>query len=111
MADIQKFGYELEEAAKVSSVGESLDIIKDVGSAHDVDHTYHVKNLRARMASAMSASPPSPTWRLKPRTRSGRPAFADVAIVHNGQITNYYKLRRRFEKRGYKFQHRQRQPS
>jgi len=26
------------------------------------------------MASAMSASPPSPTWRLKPRTRSGRPA-------------------------------------
>ena len=29
--------------------------------------------------------------------------FADVAIVHNGQITNYYKLRRRFEKRGYKF--------
>ena len=29
--------------------------------------------------------------------------FADVAIVHNGQITNYCKLRRRLEKRGNKF--------
>src|SRR3989304_2811121 len=26
--------------------------------------------------------------------------FADVAIVHNGQITNYWKWRRRLEKRG-----------
>jgi glutamine phosphoribosylpyrophosphate amidotransferase len=29
--------------------------------------------------------------------------FADVAIVHNGQITNYYKMRRRLEKRGFAF--------
>lgn len=29
--------------------------------------------------------------------------FADVAIVHNGQITNYWKMRRRLEKRGFEF--------
>ncbi|MFV2069646.1 MAG: hypothetical protein ACC645_21990, partial [Pirellulales bacterium] len=29
--------------------------------------------------------------------------FYDVAIVHNGQITNYFKLRRRLEQRGYRF--------
>ena len=101
--DVQKFGYELEEAAKVSSVGESLDIIKDVGGAHDVDHTYHVKNFEGthglghvRLATESDVAPEAshPFWAT---------GFADVAIVHNGQITNYYKLRRRFEKRGYKF--------
>ena len=29
--------------------------------------------------------------------------FADVAIVHNGQITNYWKMRRRLEQRDYAF--------
>ena len=29
--------------------------------------------------------------------------FADVAIVHNGQITNYWKMRRRLERRGFEF--------
>ena len=29
--------------------------------------------------------------------------FNDVAIVHNGQITNYFKLRRRLEQLGYRF--------
>ena len=27
----------------------------------------------------------------------------DVAVVHNGHITNYHKLRRRYEQRGYHF--------
>ena len=29
--------------------------------------------------------------------------FADIAIVHNGQITNYWKMRRRLEQRGFEF--------
>ncbi len=29
--------------------------------------------------------------------------FADVAIVHNAQITNYWKMRRRLEKRSFEF--------
>ena len=29
--------------------------------------------------------------------------FADIAIVHNGQITNYWKMRRRLERRGFEF--------
>ncbi|MFP6776887.1 MAG: class II glutamine amidotransferase, partial [Alphaproteobacteria bacterium] len=29
--------------------------------------------------------------------------FSDVAIVHNGQITNYWKMRRRLERRDFEF--------
>ena len=101
--DVQKFGYDLEDAAKVSSVGESLDIIKDIGGAHDVDRIYKVEQFEGthglghvRLATESDVAPEAshPFWAT---------GFADVSIVHNGQITNYYKLRRRFEKRGYKF--------
>jgi glutamine phosphoribosylpyrophosphate amidotransferase len=29
--------------------------------------------------------------------------FPDIAVVHNGQVTNYHKLRRRLEQRGHRF--------
>lgn len=101
--DLQKFAYDMEEAAKVSSIGESLDIVKDVGGAHDVDNVYKVESFEGthgighvRLATESDVAPEAshPFWAT---------GFADVAIVHNGQITNYYKMRRRFEKRGYKF--------
>ena len=101
--DLQSLAYAMEHVAKVVSIGESLDIIKDVGSAHDVDDTYHVHDFagthgigHVRLATESDVSPDAahPFWAT---------GFADVAIVHNGQITNYWKMRRRLEKRGFEF--------
>ena len=101
--DIQKFSYALEHAAKVVSIGNSLDIIKDVGSAEDVDERYHIRKIQGshglghvRLATESDVKPEAahPFWAT---------GFADVAIVHNGQITNYWKMRRRLEQRGYEF--------
>ena len=101
--DIQKLAYAMEDVAKLMSIGESLDIIKDLGGAYDVDNVYHVKNFRGshgighvRLATESDVAPEAshPFWAT---------GFADVSIVHNGQITNYWKMRRRLEKRGYKF--------
>ena len=101
--DVQRFAYAMEHAAKVISIGNSLDIIKDVGSAHDVDDTYGVDTFRGshgighvRLATESEVKPEAahPFWAT---------GFSDVAIVHNGQITNYWKMRRRLEQRGFKF--------
>jgi glutamate synthase domain-containing protein 1 len=101
--DLQSFAYAMEHAAKVVSIGESLDIIKDVGGAHDVDDAYHVAGYtgthgigHVRLATESDVTPDAshPFWAT---------GFADVAIVHNGQITNYWKMRRRLEKRGFEF--------
>ncbi|MEX2649568.1 MAG: class II glutamine amidotransferase [Alphaproteobacteria bacterium] len=101
--DLQRFAYDMEHAAKVFSIGESLDIVKDVGGAHDVDERYKVENFHGshgighvRLATESDVSPDAshPFWAT---------GFADVAIVHNGQITNYWKMRRRLEKRGFAF--------
>jgi len=101
--DLQKFSYTLEHAAKVISIGSSLEIVKDVGSAHDVDDRYQVHAFRGthglghvRLATESDVKPEAshPFWAT---------GFADVAIVHNGQITNYWKMRRRLQRRGFEF--------
>jgi len=101
--DLQKFAYDMEHVAKVFSIGASLDIVKDIGGAHDVDRTYHVEKFHGshgighvRLATESDVAPDAshPFWAT---------GFADVAIVHNGQITNYWKMRRRLEKRGFAF--------
>jgi len=101
--DLQKFAFDMEHAAKLSSIGESLDIIKDVGGAHNVDDVYHVAKFEGthgighvRLATESDVAPEAshPFWAT---------GFADISIVHNGQITNYYKMRRRLEKKGYFF--------
>ena len=101
--DVQKLSYELEHAAKVISIGSSLEIVKDIGGAHDVDRTYKVEAFtgshglgHVRLATESDVKPEAahPFWAT---------GFADIAIVHNGQITNYWKMRRRLERRGFAF--------
>lgn len=104
--DVRKFSYAMEHAApgaKVISIGESLEIVKDVGTAHRVDERYNVHDFagshglgHVRLATESDVKPEAahPFWAT---------GFADVAIVHNGQITNYWKMRRRLERRGFEF--------
>jgi glutamate synthase domain-containing protein 1 len=101
--EIRPFAYAMEHAAKLVSIGASLDIIKDVGTAHDLDRIYHIGDIagshgigHVRLATESDVKPESahPFWAT---------GFADVAIVHNGQITNYWKMRRRLEARAFEF--------
>jgi glutamate synthase domain-containing protein 1 len=89
--------------ARVFSVGRSMEVIKDLGSAEDVDAVYHVRSFEGthgightRMAteSQVDIAHSHPFW--------ARP-FPDIAVVHNGTITNYHKLRRLLENKGRQF--------
>lgn len=88
---------------EVQSCGRSLEIIKDVGGAEDVDAKHHVRDMigshglgHARLATESSVLPNAshPFW--------ARP-FPDVAIVHNGQITDYFTQRETLSRAGYRF--------
>ncbi len=101
--DLQKLSYDVEHAAKVISIGKSLEILKDVGTSREVDGVYHVQSFvgthglgHVRLATESDVKPEAahPFWAT---------GFADIAIVHNGQITNYWKMRRRLEQRGFEF--------
>ncbi len=101
--EIRPFAYAMEHAAKLISIGSALDIIKDVGTSHDLDAIYRIGSIsgshgigHVRLATESDVKPEAahPFWAT---------GFADVAIVHNGQITNYWKMRRRLEARGFEF--------
>jgi glutamate synthase domain-containing protein 1 len=103
VGEIRPFAYAMEHAAKLISIGSSLDIIKDVGTAHDLDQIYRIRSIagshgvgHVRLATESEVKPEAahPFWAT---------GFSDVAIVHNGQITNYWKMRRRLEARGFQF--------
>lgn len=101
--DLLAFTKDIEEKAKLVSVGHTLDIIKDDGTAHEVDETYQVARFKGshgighvRLATESAVRPEAahPFWAT---------GFEDIAIVHNGQLTNYWKMRRRLERRGFAF--------
>ncbi|MEM7438935.1 MAG: glutamine amidotransferase [Pseudomonadota bacterium] len=88
---------------EVQSCGRSLEIIKDIGGAADVADKHGVRDMvgthglgHARLATESSVLPNAshPFW--------ARP-FSDVAIVHNGQITDYFTWRDKLERQGYRF--------
>ena len=93
----------LSDRIEVQSCGRSLEIIKDTGSAAEVADKHGVRDIigthglgHARLATESSVLPNAshPFW--------ARP-FSDVAIVHNGQITDYYTWRDRLQRQGYRF--------
>jgi len=88
---------------ELQSVGRALEIVKDVGDARTVDAkhaisamrgTHALSNMRLATESLVSPIASHPFW--------ARP-FPDVCIVHNGQLTNYYRWRRRLTRAGYRF--------
>lgn len=90
--------------AEVLSLGRSLEIVKDLGDAESVGRDYHLENFEGshaighvRMAteSDVDISGAHPYWAYP---------FSDVAVVHNGQLTNYFEWRRRLERSGHRFQ-------
>ena len=84
-------------------MGHRLEIVKQTGSPDNLEKTYCVSRLkgthgightRLSTESRVDLSHSQPFW--------GH-GYPDLAIVHNGHITNYHQLRRRYEQRGVRF--------
>ena len=87
--------------ATVSGMGAYLTVEKAVGLADGLDGpvggltgTHGIAHLRLATESRIDPAHAQPFW--------GRP-YPDVAVTHNGHITNYHKLRQRFEAQGFSF--------
>jgi len=91
------------EGVEILSVGNGLELIKDLGDAADVAGLYGLNDFKGthgightRMATESDVD-----------IRSAHPYWAfpynDVSVVHNGQITNYWLMRRELERKGHRF--------
>jgi methylamine---glutamate N-methyltransferase subunit A len=89
---------------EVLSLGRSLEIVKDLGDAESVASqyglddfvgTHAIGHVRMATESDVDISSAHPYWAYP---------FSDVAVVHNGQLTNYWQWKRRLERSGHRFQ-------
>ena len=104
--DLKELADRIEDIpdGEVLSIGHSLEIVKDLGDAESVADQYELGDFRGthaighvRMAteSDVDISGAHPYWAYP---------FNDVAVVHNGQLTNYFQWKRRLEREGHRFQ-------
>lgn len=102
--DVKALCAAMQTTAQLFSMGSSLDILKDVGQPVPLCAKYHVDAFNGthglahnRLATESGVYPDTthPFW---------APGFDNVCTVHNGMITNYWKMRRRLEQLGMEFQ-------
>lgn len=91
------------EDVEIVSLGRHLELVKQVGSPAQLEDTFEIGaaqgthgigHTRLSTESRVDLTHSQPFW------ARGVP---DLATVHNGHITNYHKLRRRYEQRGIRF--------
>jgi glutamate synthase domain-containing protein 1 len=102
IAELARCIEEIDEV-EILSLGDGLELVKDLGDANKVSGDYSLGSFRgshgighARMAteSDVDISSAHPYWAFP---------FKDIAVVHNGQLTNYWSGRRDLERRGHRF--------
>lgn len=98
-AAVENAGPEVE----VVSMGHRLEIVKQIETPQNLETTFGISRLtgsygightRMSTESRVDLSHSQPFWTH---------GTLDLAIVHNGHITNYHKLRRQYEQRGVRF--------
>ena len=91
------------DGVEILSLGNGLELIKDLGDAADVAEAYGLNEFtgthgigHTRMATESDVDIKSahPYWAFP---------YNDVSVVHNGQITNYWIMRREMERKGHRF--------
>ncbi|MDM5148054.1 glutamine amidotransferase [Candidatus Persebacteraceae bacterium Df01] len=91
------------DGVEILSLGHCLELIKDLGDADDVSKQYGLRKFRGthaightRMATESDVDIRSahPYWAYP---------YADISVVHNGQLTNYWTMRRALERCGHRF--------
>ncbi len=91
------------EGAEILSLGSGLELIKDLGDATAVSGQYGLKGFQGTHAIGHTRMATESDVDI----RSAHPYWAypynDISVVHNGQITNYWIMRREMERRGHRF--------
>lgn len=104
--DTAKMAEHIEEdrGTEILSMGSALELIKDLGDASVVSEAYGLDDFKGthgightRMATESDVDIKSahPYWAFP---------YNDISVVHNGQITNYWIMRREMERKGHRFQ-------
>jgi glutamine phosphoribosylpyrophosphate amidotransferase len=102
-ADVEKALSVRRGSLEVLGLGTRLDLVKQVGAPEDLEAIHEISRWHGPLAightrmsteSRIDLSHSQPFWAH---------GVLDLATVHNGHVTNYHQLRRRYEQQGITF--------
>jgi glutamate synthase domain-containing protein 1 len=102
---IENMAKHIEEidGVEILSLGNALELIKDLGDASTVSEQYGLGTFEGTHAIGHTRMATESDVDI----RSAHPYWAfpynDISVVHNGQITNYWMMRREMERMGHRF--------
>lgn len=92
-----------DERVSIIGYAKEMKLVKNMGLVRDLDKKYDIKSMKGshgighlRIATSSRVDPSN----AHPFSTTVMP---DIAVVHNGEITNYSKLRNLLEIKGYPF--------
>ena len=103
--NIEDMARHIEEVdgVEILSLGNALELIKDLGDALVVSEQYGLGTFEGTHAIGHTRMATESDVDI----RSAHPYWAfpynDISVVHNGQITNYWMMRREMERMGHRF--------
>ena len=91
------------EGTEILSLGSALELVKDLGDAGRVADQYGLRGFRGTHAIGHTRMATESDVDI----RSAHPYWAypyrDICVVHNGQLTSYWIMRRQMERKGFRF--------
>lgn len=102
-ADLVAAIEELDPGINVASVGRHLEVLKHMGGVANLDEKFDLKAYDGCLAMGLTRYATESGIDFT----NGQPltarANSDLAVMHNGHITNYHHLRSSYALKGYKF--------
>ena len=91
------------EEVEILSIGQGLELIKDLGDANTVSGQYDLGGFEGTHAMGHTRMATESDVDIRSAHPYWAYPFNDIAVVHNGQLTNYWGFRREMERRGHRF--------
>ncbi|KXB02543.1 hypothetical protein AKJ44_00110 [candidate division MSBL1 archaeon SCGC-AAA261F17] len=91
------------DVGKVYSYGKSVRVIKDLGKVEKLEVGYHISEMNGTHGIGHVRFSTESRVDRKHAHPFHTDTFPDIAVVHNGQITNYHKIRGKLERKGFSF--------
>ncbi|MCZ6777626.1 MAG: glutamine amidotransferase [Acidobacteriota bacterium] len=103
--DLRRLADTIEDidGVEILSIGTTLELVKDLGDARQVCESYGLSGYQGTHAIGHSRMATESDVDIRSAHPYWAYPFKDVAVVHNGQLTNYWKGRRELEHNGHRF--------
>lgn len=101
-ADLTRIYHDINRQATlcVHSLSDQMEVYKDAGPAEMLENYGHIRAVRARHALGHTRLATESVENINFAHPLTSELYPELTVVHNGQLTNYFTLRRRLHARG-----------